>query len=124
MPFSNVHSLCLLKYCSSVDDTRFIENEKCLEWLRKWKQDMSSLENANLSAKERNKRFIAAETKFDVFSMVIGVKEFCKHMFDDFPGCSINASKTNQDPLGNLFGQERSLNGQNDNPTVYQYGKN
>lgn len=103
-----------------MEDSRFSENRQCFQWLENWEKD--ALAQSHLKKKEQKRRFLADQTKFDVYSMILGFEEFCKHMFQDFPGCGIVTARTNQDTVENFFGGARSRNGQNNNPTIMQYG--
>lgn len=60
---------------------------------------------------------------FDITSMTLGFRSYCKAMFDVVPGVQILSSRTSQDALENFFGCQRAQQGQNNNPTVLQYGK-
>lgn len=104
-----------------MDDTRFAENRECLQWLKSWEENAKS--QTDLSKKQKQKRFLPDQTKFDVLSMIIGFEEFCRTMFEEFPGSGISTARTNQDSLENFFCGQRSINGQNNNPTAAQYGR-
>lgn len=106
---------------SDMSDFRFLQNKECIEWIKNWEQE--SLKMTHLTTKQRKRRFLANQTKFDLFSMVLGYEKFCENMFKDFPGCGVVTARTNQDRLENFFCSARCQNGQNTNPTVLQYGK-
>ena len=98
-----------------MEDSKFDENDNILEWLEKWEaQAIDDLSN--------NSTF-ASTTIFYLKSMIIGFKELCKLVFDKFEGMSVYANKINTDIEENIFSQARARNGQNDNPTVGEYGK-
>ncbi|KAK3726529.1 hypothetical protein QZH41_015565 [Actinostola sp. cb2023] len=105
-------------YCS-LEDTRFAENRECLNWLKSWESNATS--QSGLSKKDKHRRFLPDQSKFDVFSMILGFESFCQNMFDEFPGSGILTCRTNQDTLENFFCGARSINGQNNNPTAAQY---
>lgn len=105
----------------SLDDNRFVENDESLKWVKEWENTVKTTEA--ISKKEKNRRFLSDYTKYDLLSMVVGFKGFCKNMFHDFNGCGITTSRTNQDVVENFFCQSPSFNGQNSNPSVLQYGK-
>jgi len=103
-------------------DFRLLENEECISWIKNWEKE--SLKRTDLTSKHRQKQFLAKQTKFDLFSMVLGFEKFYENMFKYFPGCGVVTARTNQDRLENFFCSARCQNGQNNNPTVLQYGKN
>jgi hypothetical protein len=91
-----------------------------MEWIITWEDDVKSL--SQLKPVERNKRFLSLKTKFDVMSMILGFKSYCKTLFSKFPGSQAHVLLSNQDPLENFFGEQRAQNGQADNPTILQTG--
>ena len=100
-------------------DSRFEENDRCLEWFQKWRTQVA--QRQDLAAAERNKLFISPKTMFDISSTIIGFKELLKLAFKKHPGCSIAANRINSNIVENVFCQQRGLNGQNDNPNYVQY---
>lgn len=103
-----------------MDDERFNENKRCLDWIFQWKKQV--VDTHNMKPKERNKRFLSDKTFFDVSSKILGFQTFCQTMFTKLPGCHITASTTNQNAFKTFFGNQRAQNGQADNPTVLQTG--
>ena len=98
-----------------MEDSKFDENDNILEWLEKW--EAQAIDDSS------NNSIFASTTIFDLKSMIIGFKELCKLGFDKFEGMSVYANKINTDIVENTFSQARARNGQNDNPTVAEYGK-
>ena len=105
----------------NLDDSRFFENEAVLHWLADWKEEVANTEG--IAKTEKVRRFISAKTYFDIHSMVYGFKSFCTIMIRKFDGVHINIRHTSQDYLELFFACQRAQNGQNNNPTVLQYGK-
>ena len=105
---------------TSMEDARFSESKKALEWIQNWQAEVL-LQN-HLSATERNKLFISTKTMFDISSTVLGFEEICRHTFQRHPGCCIYAYRMNSNLVENVFCKQRGRNGQNDNPTYSQYG--
>lgn len=103
-----------------MNDSRFIENDQCLEWLQKWQREVQS--RVDLKASERNKLFLSTKTMHDVTSCIVGFKALCSLSFQKHPGCNVLAFRVNSDLVENVFCQQRGRNGQNDNPTYAQYG--
>lgn len=99
----------------SLNDSRFIDNESALQWLNDWHEDVKRTKG--VTASQRNRMFLSEKTMFDVQSMVIGFKSFCKILFALYPGCEIKPSRTNQDRQELFFGRQRAQEGQNENPT-------
>ena len=60
--------------------------------------------------------------EFDVMSMIIDFKSYCKTLFSKFPWSQAQVLLSNQDPLENFFVEQRAQNGQADNPTILQTG--
>lgn len=112
---------CLPLRCRNLDDMRFVENQSVLDWLLEWEKEVSDLENMRQC--ERSRRFISYKTKFDLFSMVLGFKSFCGIIFQKFQDAHIKTKHTSQDYLELFFSCQRAQDGQNDNPTMLQYGK-
>lgn len=104
----------------SIEDTRFVENQRCLSWIQNWEDQTKDA--TTLPLKERNKMFLSVKTKFDVYSMIIGFQEYSDILFKMYPGATVCASSTNQDRLENFFGEQRAYNGQTTNPTILQTG--
>ena len=93
----------------------FMKMITILKWLEKWEED--SQDNSS-----NNNTFVST-TLFDMKSMIIGFRQLCRIAFEKFEGIAINANKINTDVVENTFSQARARNGQNDNPTVAEYGK-
>ena len=107
--------------CRSMDDSRFVENESVVHWLDEWQAEVQ--EDQSLTASERSRRFISTKTRFDLRSMVKGFKVYCKIMMNIFSGVHLISSRTSQDYVELFFACQRAQQGQNNNPTEWQYGK-
>jgi hypothetical protein len=79
----------------SLEDNILFENDECLKWIKNWEKTVTATED--ISKKEKEKRFLANQAKFDLSSMILGFKAFCQNMFQDFPGCGVTTARTNQD---------------------------
>lgn len=106
----------------SLEDERFIENKRCLEWFHKWETQVKSADG--IALKEKGKMFLSNKTMFDVCSMIMGFEAYCDILFKMYPGSSVSACYTNQDKLENFFGEQRAHNGATTNPTIMQTGTN
>ena len=105
----------------SLDDSRFAENISCVSWFNEWEKWIK--ENCErLQPKEKEKMFMSKKVIFDLHSMVKGFHKYCDTLFNLFPGCQIRSDRSNQDNLEQFFGRQRAQNGQNNNPTEFQYG--
>lgn len=100
---------------------RFLENQSVVDWLLGWKQEGD--EDEGMTATAQSRRFISRKTYFDVLSMVHGFRAFCSIMFGLFEDLHIKTYQTSQDYLELFFACQRAQNGQNNNPSVLQYGK-
>lgn len=107
-------------YNRNLDDSRFQGNESVLLWFSDWEKDAQ--QNEELTAAERGRRFISRKTKFDLYSMVKGYRSYCKEMMQLFEGIQLVTHKTSQDYTELFFACQRAQQGQNTNPTEWQYG--
>ncbi len=74
----------------SIEDTRFVENQRCFAWIQKWEDQTKDA--TTLPLKENTKMFLSEKTKFDVYSMVIGFKMYCDTLLQMYPGATVYAS--------------------------------
>ena len=110
----------LLYTNSSLEEERFIENKRCLDWFHTWETQVKRADG--IALKEKGKMFLSNKTMFDVCSMIMGFEAYCDILFKMYPGSSVSACYTNQDKLGNFFGEQRAHNGATTNPTIMQTG--
>ena len=66
---------------------------------------------------------LSDKTLFDIKSMIIGFKQMCIETFREHPTTLIYPWRINTNLVENIFCQQRSLNGQNDNPRYLDYCK-
>ena len=98
----------------TMEDTKLAENDAVLKWFESW--EINAKENPSTNTT------LVATTLFDLKSMIIGFKQLYKIIFTKYQGILIYVNKINTDIVENTFGQARARNGQNDNPTVAEYG--
>lgn len=92
-----------------------------LKWLLEWKREISCKEG---TACQKARMFISNKTEFDLCSMVRGFRAYSKIMMDLFEGVHLVSSRTSQDYVELFFACQRAQQGQNNNPTEWQYGEN
>ena len=104
-----------------VNDFRFdwLENS-FLKFFEEWKQRIE-LRQGNFTRNAKQRMFISHQTyeglQITVFSTIEATKYLLQH------GCSyVLTEKFNQDSLEEHFGNIRSVNRRNDNPSLYQLG--
>ncbi len=70
----------------------------------------------------KTKNCISHKLHFDMASTIISFQKVCKYKLALFSGSNIMPGLVIQDVIENLFCRIRSRNGNNNNPTVSQYG--
>ena len=106
---------------ADIEDKRLDDLIKALEWFNDWEAHVNE---KNLSAPQKEKKLISAQTREDLNSCITGFSALCKNTIKD-RRTSIVHARVNSDVIENIFCQQRGIiNGNNTNPTFYQYVKN
>lgn len=98
---------------ASVYDERLLSLQQVLDWFQKW--------HSTVPKQKLQKQFLSHQTYFDLQSALIGFKQIVYIITTRFPHAQLQPSTYNTDVVENIFCQQRSLNGTNDNPTCLQY---
>ena len=96
-----------------LDDTRLKENNDCLNFFKEW---------YNTPGRNRQ-NFITRECYVDIISMLVGFQSLCRIKLEQHPLSYVTPFRVNTDPVENLFGSQRGINGANNNPTALMYSK-
>ena len=100
-------------------DARLVTLQNSFEWLQEWEEEVEQL---SATSAEKKKMILSDKTIFDVYSMILGFMELCKIISARFPGTCLFSWRINTNIVENVFCQQRSYHGQNDNPRYVQYG--
>lgn len=97
-------------YITSVQDMRLKQLKKFLALMQSWADQTEGKPNL----------FVSGKLWFDLQSMCIGLNSLVSIKLSQFPQSVLKPAIINQDCVENHFGQVRSCNGQNNNPTYLQ----
>ena len=89
-------------------DNRLKALDDFYSFLKEWK------------ASAKNYNFLSPKLWFDLQSMIMGIQSLVSIKLKMFPGSVLKPAIINQDVVENHFGQVRSYNGQNNNPSYLQ----
>ncbi len=108
---------------SPEDRTKASWAEK-LEQSSEWFNHQAALqqEKQHLTASDRERTWLAAQTQFDVTLGIRGMLGFAAAFLARYPDAKLLPCRFNQDALENLFGQIRQGGRGNTNPSENQYG--
>ena len=101
-----------------VNDERLMIPRKCIAYLDSWHEDALQ---APATPAEQNKMMLSDKTRFDLYSMLVGIEQICKYSFQEFPSSTLLLWRFNTNLVENIFCQQRGYHGQNDNPRYDQY---
>jgi hypothetical protein len=104
---------------SDIEDIRFDQLKETLKWFEGWESHITNMPSSN---KEKN--LISHQTREDIRSCLTGFTQLCRNILK-INRCSLVPARINSDVIENIFCQQRGIiNGNNTNPTFYQYVKN
>lgn len=106
----------------SVSDLRFQKLHKTLEWLTQWRKEVS--DDTTIPQGSKGRLLPSKQCLDDMQCMLVTFPDICKKHLQEFEGASIKPSRFNNDIAENIFCQQKGLyNGNNSNPTYYNYSK-
>ena len=106
---------------ADIEDKRLDDIMSALAWFNEWE---SSVKKQKMSLSEQEKCLMSSQTREDLNSCIIGFNNLCKTTLESHRN-SIVPARINSDVIENIFCQQRGIiNGNNTNPTFYQYVKN
>lgn len=97
-------------HITSTDDCRLQKLHEFYCFMVKW----------SVETKNNRKQFVSEKLWFDLQSMCLGFRALVSTKMRMFPNSVVKPAIVNQDCVENHFGQVRSCNGQNNNPTYLQ----
>ena len=104
-----------------IEDKRLDGLLSALTWFHDWEAHVNSKKNP---VSNRDKQLLSPQTREDLNSCIIGFSTLCKNTLRKRRN-SIVPARINSDVIENIFCQQRGIiNGNNTNPTFYQYVKN
>ena len=106
---------------ADIEDKRIDDITNAFTWFNEWK---AYVNEKDLSTNEKDKQLLSAQTREDLNSCIIGFSALCRNTLKGNRN-SIVPARLNRDVIENIFCQQRgTINGNNTNPTFYQYVKN
>ena len=106
---------------ADIEDKRLDDINTSLTWFNDWEVHVNS---KSLSTTGKEKQLMSYQTREDLNSCLIGFTQLCKNTLR-YSRRSIVPARINSDVIENIFCQQRGIiNGNNTNPTFYQYVKN
>ena len=104
-----------------IEDKRLDDIANALRWFSEWETHVSK---QKLTATEKDKQLMSAQTREDLNSCITGFRTLCRNSLKVHRD-SVVPARINSDVIENIFCQQRGIiNGNNTNPTFYQYVKN
>lgn len=106
---------------TDIEDKRLDDLMTALTWFNDWEIHVNS---QKVAASVKDKQLMSVQTLEDLNSCLIGFNSLCKNTLKH-KIISIVPDRINSDVIENVFCQQRGIiNGNNTNPTFYQYVKN
>ena len=106
---------------ADIEDKRLDDIMSALAWFNEWE---SSVKKQKMSPSEQEKSLMSSQTREDLNSCIIGFNNLCKTTLESHWNSMVPA-RINSNVIENIFCQQRGIiNGNNTNPTFYQYVKN
>lgn len=107
---------------TDVEDVRLDKLEESLSWFQNWEKHV--LVQEYVPSAEKEKQLLSSQTREDLQSCIVGFNHLCKTTLKE-DRSSIVPARINSDVIENIFCQQRGIiNGNNTNPTFYQFVKN
>ena len=104
-----------------IEDKRLDDIMTALSWFNDWEAHVNSKKKP---VPNRDKQLMSVQTREDLNSCIIGFNTLCRNTLRHTRH-SIVPARINSDVIENIFCQQRGIiNGNNTNPTFYQYVKN